>query len=85
MCNDKEAMDLFDYTVCKENSPKEFKSICQRIERFFPLFKKHNLLVDIDGSTIQTYTVNGEVIDVFDDYDVGAVYVKSEVDLAHIF
>lgn len=78
-------MELFNYTVCKENSPEKFKSICQSIERFFPSAKKQKLLVDVDGSTIQTYTENGKDIDVYDDYDVGAVYIKSEVDLAHIF
>lgn len=76
---------MFDYTVCKENSPKEFKTTCKSIEQNFPFAKKQKLLVDVDGSTIQTYTENGKDIDVFDDYDVGAVYIKSEVNLAHIF
>lgn len=78
-------MNLFDYTICRENSPIKFKSVCQNIERFFPSATKKRLLVDVDGSTIQTYTENGKDIDVFDDYDIGAVYIKSEVDLSHLF
>ena len=79
-----EVMEVFDYTVSKENSSKAFKSACKSIEQNFPSAKKQKLLVDVDGSTIQTYTENGKDIDVFDDYDVGAVYIKSEIDLSHI-
>ena len=76
--------EMFDYTVCKDNSPHAFKTICQSIEKNFPSAKKQKLLVDVDGSTIQTYTENGKDIDVYDDYDVGAVYIKSEIDLSLI-
>ena len=46
---------------------------------------KNKLLIDVDGSLIQTYKYNGKDIDVYDDYDVGAVYVKSEIDLDNLF
>lgn len=76
---------MFDFTVNKNNSPQDFKYACLRIERFFPDLIKKQLLVDVDGSTIQTYLKDGKDIDVFDDYDVGAVYVKSEVDISVAF
>nr|DAH43805.1 MAG TPA: hypothetical protein [Caudoviricetes sp.] len=78
-------MSNFDYTIYKDNSPTEFKKACSKIEEFLPNAKKSKLLIDVDGSTIQRYTKDDKVIDVFDDYDVGAVYVTSEVNLDKIF
>lgn len=76
---------MFDYNIHKENSPSVFKEACEKIENAFPNAKKHKLLVDVDGTTIQTFTEGGKDIDIFDDYDIGAVFVKSEIKLNHIF
>lgn len=76
---------MFDYNILKENSTEKFKEACDRIESQFPNADKRNLLVDVDGTTIQTYTYNGKKINVFDDYDVGAVFVVSEIDLTELF
>lgn len=76
---------MYDFTVCPDNSPEEFKRACSRIEKEFPSAKKQKLLVDVDGSTIQTYIVDGRDINIYDDYEVGAVFVKSEIDLKKIF
>ena len=76
---------MYDYTIFPDNSPKEFKKACEMIGATFPNTISHDLLIDVDGSTIQTFTQAGKDIDVYDDYDVGAVYVKSEVDLGNIF
>ena len=75
----------FDYNVCPDNSPEGFKKACKKIEEHFPGLKKEALLVDVDGTTIQTYADHGKEIVVFDDYDVGAVFVKSEIELNAIF
>lgn len=75
----------YDYNVFPDNSVEKFKSTCKKIEEVFPNSIKRELLVDVDGTTIQTYTENGKDIDVFDDYDVGAVFVKSEIELNEIF
>lgn len=75
----------YDYTIYPENSPKKFKETCKIIEGKYPNATKSKLIVDVDGSTIQTYTENGKDIDIYDDYDVGAVYVKSEINLDTIF
>lgn len=72
---------MFDYNIHTENSVKIFKSTCSKIEKQFPMATKQKLLVDVDGSTIQTYTLDGKDIDVYDDYEVGAVFVKSEIEL----
>ena len=74
----------YDYTVAKDNSPDIFMEICQKIEQAYPSAVKEKLLVDVDGSTIQTFTLEDKIIDVFDDYDIGAVYVKSDIELSNV-
>ena len=39
---------------------------------------------DVDGSTIQVFHCNEKEIVVYDDYDVGAVFVLSNVDLSQL-
>lgn len=72
---------MFDYTVYQNNSADEFKKVCNRIKEAFPNATVQKLLIDVDGSTIQTFTQDGKDIDVYDDYEVGAIYVKSEIEL----
>ena len=74
----------FDYTIYPDNSPQVFKNTCENISAAFPNNQKKKLLIDVDGSTIQIFLVNGEEIIVYDDYYVGAVYVKSKIDLTDI-
>lgn len=76
---------MFEYNVFFDNSPSEFEKACQKIEHEFPKADKKKMLIDVDGTTIQSYTYNGKDIDVYDDYDVGAVFIKSEIALNSIF
>ena len=74
----------YTYNVKPNNDQKAFKSICKLIERHFSNATKEQLLIDVDGSTIQNYYYLGKKIRVLDDYDVGAVWVDSEVDLSGV-
>ncbi len=76
---------MFDYNIFPDNSSSEFEKACQKIEHEFPKADKKKILVDVDGTTIQTYSYNGNDIDVYNDYDIGAVFVKSEIALNSIF
>jgi len=76
---------MHEYDVYLDNSPEVFREICSKIETVYPNAVKHNLLIDVDGSTVQIYTLYGNEIIVYDDYDFGAVYVKSEMELKDIF
>ena len=76
---------MYRYCVNSENNTKKFKETCSIIEKAYPKAKKNKLLIDVDGSTIQTYTEDGKDIDIYDDYDIGSVYVQSEIDLGAIF
>lgn len=75
----------FDYTISRENSPAKFKEACAKIEAALPEFQKQKLLVDVDGSTIQIYNNDSHKIVIYDDYDIGAVFVKSSVSLDSVF
>ena len=74
---------MFDYTVSAENDPKKFEETCFAIEKALTGFKSE-LLIDVDGTTIQIYEKSGKHIKVYDDYDVGAVYVLSDVDIGNL-
>lgn len=76
---------MFDFTIYKDNNPEKFKKACALIEQHYPQAQKEQLLVDVDGSTIQIYYADNKKIGIYDDYDVGAVYVKAEIDLNEIF
>ena len=75
---------MYDYNICLENSVEEFEKVCKRIEQAFPDVKKMNILEDVDGSLVQTYVKDGKEIDVHNDYEVGAIFIKSEMDIAFI-
>ena len=75
----------FDYTIFPDNNNKVFREACNSIERAFSGLNKRELLIDVDGSTIQEYGTNQNGVIVYDDYDVGAVYVKSDFELATVF
>ncbi len=74
----------YSYTLCPDNSPSAFREACEKIESIMPHLARQPLLTDVDGSTIQSYErADGRRIVVYDDYDVGAVYVLSDFDLKH--
>ena len=74
----------YDYTVSRDNSPRIFKDTCKRLDSFLKGFEKFDLLVDVDGSTIQIYKQEDRKVIVYDDYDIGVVFVKSDVDLGNV-
>ena len=77
-------MNKYEYNISSENSPEKFKTICSKIEETYSELQKDVLLVDVDGTTIQVYHINKLEITVYDDYEVGAVYVLSNLDLKEI-
>ncbi len=73
----------YDYTVNPENSSESFRELCEIIARQYPTFRREELFIDDDGSTIQVFSSEGKEIVVYDDYDVGAVFVVSDVDISN--
>lgn len=76
---------MFKYTVAKEADNKAFLSACNKIENQIHPLKKETPLVDVDGSVIQVYYCKNKKIKVLNDYEVDAVYIRSEKDLSDLF
>lgn len=76
--------DMFSYNISKVADNKAFHKVCSSIESELKDIKKEKLLVDVDGTMIQKYTRTDGSITVFNDYEVDAVYVDSDVDLSNI-
>lgn len=75
----------YDYNFFPENSSEKFEEACELVSKCFPDAIKQTLLVDVDGSLIQMFTLGESEIVVYDDYDVGAVYIKSDIPMQSIF
>ena len=72
----------YDYTIYPDNNFEVFKETCRKIEISYPDYKKNEILIDVDGSYLQIYEKDKKEIVVYEDYDVGAIYVKSDIDLS---
>lgn len=75
---------MFSYTICKAADDTVFQQICTKIETEVEQLKKERFLIDVDGSMVQTYTVGNKKIEVFNDYEVDAVYIDSGIDLSKV-
>lgn len=74
-------MNEYEYTIYRGNSRNVFKVLCKKIEELFPYHYKEHMLMDVDGTTIQKYLVDGAVLCLYDDYAEQGVYIKSDMDL----
>jgi hypothetical protein len=75
---------MLSYNIAKNADKKAFDNICTLIESKVTDIKKEELLEDVDGTQIQIYNAPGGKIKIYNDYEVDAVYVDSEVDLKNI-
>lgn len=75
----------FDYNIHSNADNDIFLKICGKICEKYPQIVLGKLLNDVDGSAHQIYYVDGEEIAVSNDYYIGAVYVKSNIDLSELF
>lgn len=78
-------MVMFEYNICTQADDEIFEKQCAALEKHIPGLVKRDLLTDVDNSKIQHYELNGFPVRVHNDYYVGAVYVKSEIDLEPYF
>lgn len=71
---------MFSYNVFKSASNEEFKKVCKKIEKISGI-KKEQPIIDVDGSIIQIYWQDSKKITVYNDYEIGAVYINSDIEL----
>lgn len=75
---------MYSYNICEEANNAEFNKVCDLIEKYFS-FRKQYPLIDVDGSIIQEYVSGNMMVKVFNDYEVDAVYIESNMELNNIF
>lgn len=75
----------YSYTLCPEISNEVFIDTCQKIEQRWPEFRKERLLIDVDGTVLQIYYQGQNEVVVYNDVEVGAVYIESDIDLDDLF
>ena len=73
---------MFSYNIAKNADKKAFDKACSLIESELRGIQKERILEDVDGTLIQVYkTADGKSIKVFNDFEVDAVYVDSDVNI----
>ena len=75
---------MFTYNISRNADNKIFLKVCEEIENYSQNLVKENPIIDVDGSILQIYLIENKEIKVFNDYEVDAVYVDSEIDLGDI-
>lgn len=75
---------MYSYNIAKKANKEIFDNTCSLIESNISGIDKERLIEDVDGTQIQIYNVNGKKIKVFNDYEVDAVYIESELDIENI-
>jgi|GEM_PF-1129196 len=75
----------FDYNICTEADAMVFNNQCKALEMYIPNLRKTKRLIDVDGSIMQRYDLDGNEVAVYNDEQIGAVYVKSSVKLENYF
>lgn len=78
-------MKKYEYNICTAADKGIFEKQCAALEKHIPGIVKGELLVDVDESETQIYTVKGKRVTVHNSYYIGAVYIDSEVELTEYF
>lgn len=75
---------MYSYNISKNADRKAFDEVCGLIETKYKGLKKERLLIDVDGTQIQIYNAPDGKIKVYNDYEVDAVYIDSDIELTDI-
>ena len=75
---------MHSYTISNEPDNKLFLRVCEAIEKSVIGLTKEKILIDVDGSLFQQYNLLQGKIVVQNDYEVYALYVDSDIDIADI-
>lgn len=76
---------MYEYNICNQADEEIFKKQCKVLEDKIPNLEKHELLMDVDGSKIQGYTLDDKEIKIYNSYYIGEVFIKSQIELTQYF
>lgn len=74
-----------EYNICNCADENIFLKQCKALEKKLGCTLDGEILQDVDGSKIATYTFDNKTLKVYNDYCVGAVYIKADFDLEKYF
>lgn len=75
----------YSYNIRDQADETLFYKQCDALEKNIPNIRKIDFRQDVDSSIIQIYEVGNQKIEVYNDTNVGAIYIKSEIDLEQLF
>ena len=70
-----------DYLICAKPDIEVFEKICTEVEEHIPELKRGELLVDVDGSTLQIYESQEHKLVVKNSYYFGDVHIETDMDI----
>ena len=76
---------MFEYTIYTVPDEDVYRRQCRALETNIPGLRKIYELDDADGSLISIYKKDSKEIKVSNDYQVGGVFIDSEIDLLPFF
>jgi len=76
---------MYEYNICNQADEEMFTKQCAALEKNIPNLRKDKLLIDVDETKIQSYKLGLNNIVVYNDYCIGAVYIRSEIELKQYF
>ena len=76
---------MYTYSVCNMADEEIFAKQCAAIEKYLHPLEKAELLEDVDGTKIQSYKFQKQLVKVVNSIYAGEVYVESEIDIKPYF
>lgn len=76
---------MHEYNICNIADEEIFKKQCDAILKKVPGIRTEDEITDVDKSVIHIYETDNGAIRVYLDYNIGAVYVKSNLPLKQYF
>lgn len=76
---------MYEYMICNQPDKEIYSKQCRALEQHVPDILLVDSLHDVDDSQTSIYSVGDSKVTVTNDYYVGGVFVKSDIDLERFF
>lgn len=76
---------MFRYSICNQADESLFFKQCYALEKKIQNLNKEKFLEDVDGSKMQTYSLEGYKISVVNSFYTNELYIESGIDLEQFF
>ena len=75
----------YNYSICNQPDEDIFHRQCAALVKYIPGLEPERLLQDVDGTLIQIYHHRRGDLLVWNDMQVGGVYIESDFDIEPYF